>query len=710
MDPVSATACLAFAGKAVVGVAAAVDLGAVGTVIHIAGQEIVRGMTRKPQHWHDYKNVYDKLVALKDQAALISGLARRVRYDYTLTSEYWNWIGTGSSDSSRTLYEKTTHTSDHNELFTLFQQYLADVKNNGKALEVLLREYIMSYSGVEPPLPRRALISYTPAPIKHITFIAGAETKGDCSNPGSMDYFSGRQYPWLSLVIPQLQERGYDVSVVDWADPGVDWKANKTFIIGPVWGYVSRIKEFVSLLNLFERENVRLLNSPKFMKWNLNKKYLVELQKAKVGQIPKTIFVPPHSRTTLREFFTDNIIIKGAVDAGGASYKHVTFSNFDEASHLFETYKEKHAGVIVQQFIPEVQQMGELSFVFIGGGLSHFFIKVPTLHDERVQTFYGGRSFALSNETIAETLAEIRKTFRPDLRTHPQDIHRARFQAERLYEKLTFYFIKKGIEPPCSMRLDGVLVDELFTLMEIEGIEPYMAIAEAMKHDPHNRSLKRYINEIIGCVEQKDHRQYNTLGKPTIQVGLPHSEFYTMACASEPLTSVALPGTDVASSLPKADQNLSLVAYKDSLVIGHCSTNKAAIYWEHVENLDPYRYNPQTQIFIKIHQMAVVAEKKYLKEIGEPIDLAMHNAGIAILPGHRGHAYGLALTERQIALCKQHGMSTLFCETTNAYSAAIMQALNFTPIATYHYQDLAVQLGYPPLAKLDDAFTVWVLR
>ncbi len=703
MDPISASVCFA-----VVGVAAAADLGAVGAVIHIAGGEIVRGLTRRPQHWHDFKITYDKLVALKDQAALISGLARRVREDYTLTSEYWNWVGTGSSASSRTLYEKVINRSDHTELFTLFEQYLADVNNNGKELEVLLREYIMSYEAL---LPRRQVITpFAPRPIKSITFIAGSETKGDCSNPGSMDYFSSRQYPWLSLVIPQLQERGYDVGVVDWADPGVDWKANRTFVVGPVWGYVSRIKEFISLFNLFERENVKLLNSPKFMKWNLNKKYLVELQKARVGQIPKTTFVPPHSRATLREFFTDDIIIKGAVDAGGASYKHVTFSNFDEASHLFETYKEKHAGVIVQQFIPEVQQMGELSFVFIGGGLSHFFIKVPAMDEERCQTFYGGRSFALSNETIAETLAVIKKTFRPDLRARPQDIYNARFQAERLNEKLAFYFYKKGIEPPSYMRLDGVMVDESFTLMEIEGIEPYMEIAEAMKHNPHNRVLKRYVTEIIGCVEQKEQRQYNTVGKPAIQIGLPPSEFYTLACASEPLTSIALPGADVSSSLPKADKNLSFVAYKGDRVIGHCSTNKAAIYWEHIESLDPYRYNLQTQIFIRIHQMAVVAEKKYLKEIGEPIALAMHNAGIAILPDHRGHAYGSALTEQQIALCKQHKMSTLFCETTNAYSAAIMQTLNFTPIATYHYQDLAAQLAYPPLVKLDDAFTVWALH
>ncbi len=237
-----------------------------------------------------------------------------------------------------------------------------------------------------------------------------------------------------------------------------------------------------------------------------------------------------------------------------------------------------------------------------------------------------------------------------------------------------------------------------------------MEIAEAMKHDPRSRVLKRYVTEIIGCVEQKDHHQYNTVGKPTIQIGLPPSEFYTLACASEPLTSIALPWADALSSLPKADKNLSLVAYKDGLVIGHCSTNKAAIYWEHIENLDPHQYNLSTQIFIKIHQMAVVAEKKYLKEIGEPIDLAMHNAGIAILPDHRGHAYGLALTEQQIALCKQHKMTTLFCETTNAYSAAIMQMLNFTPISTYHYQDLAAHLAYPPLAKLDDAFTVWALH
>jgi len=123
----------------------------------------------------------------------------------------------------------------------------------------------------------------------------------------------------------------------------------------------------------------------------------------------------------------------------------------------------------------------------------------------------------------------------------------------------------------------------------------------------------------------------------------------------------------------------------EDCVIGYCSANSPTIYWNHIDALDPNQYNAQTAIFIQIHQMASRAEKKYLENIGVSADLALHNAGLAVLPQHRLKGVGSNLIARQIDFCKDTHRHLLFCETTNRYSTAIMLKYGFTMIAKHHY-------------------------
>ncbi len=67
------------------------------------------------------------------------------------------------------------------------------------------------------------------------------------------------------------------------------------------------------------------------------------------------------------------------------------------------------------------------------------------------------------------------------------------------------------------------------------------------------------------------------------------------------------------------------------------------------------------------------------------------------------------MIERQIELCKELKQTTLFCETTNRYSAAIMEHFYFTQVIKYSYKELAEDLGCSDLAQIDDSFGVWCL-
>ncbi len=200
----------------------------------------------------------------------------------------------------------------------------------------------------------------------------------------------------------------------------------------------------------------------------------------------------------------------------------------------------------------------------------------------------------------------------------------------------------------------------------------------------------------------------HSIMKLTLERGLPSHDFLEKAWASEPLTNV-LTGTDIAFALPMPDEDISLIAKDEEKIIGQCSANRVVNYWNHVDAIGQAD-SPSTQVFVKIHKKAVADEKKHLQVINELESHAFHSAGIAVLPEYRGQNIGQTMREKQIETCKEQQATTLFCETTNRFSAKTVEQLGFFKIASYPYKDLAVELENQDLNKLDDSFSVWCRR
>src|SRR5574342_676543 len=189
--------------------------------------------------------------------------------------------------------------------------------------------------------------------------------------------------------------------------------------------------------------------------------------------------------------------------------------------------------------------------------------------------------------------------------------------------------------------------------------------------------------------------------KVSFTKGLPPQEFFPKAWSDEPLSSaLKLEETDISFTLPLPDENVSIVAKENEIVIGQCSASSVIKYWDHLGAIDTTQQNARTRAFITIHQKAVNAEQKFLSEMNGSVEKSLHSAGIAVLPEYRGYGLGEWMRDRQITLCKEHKITTLFCETTDSFSAATVQPFNFTKIAEYPYKDLAVELECPELSKL----------
>lgn len=325
-----------------------------------------------------------------------------------------------------------------------------------------------------------------------------------------MDYFGGKQYPWLSLAVPKLRDKGYKVEVVSWQDPSINWQSKELVVMGPVWGYSKQQKSFDAWLARMQELRVPLENSPQFIRWNFTKDYLLTLQKAGIS-IPPTMIVPLDSDKTLAQTIaeakaqwgTDDIVIKGVVDAGAFGYKHINPECASPYEDDFAKLKRDNSGVVVQPFLPQIGKQGEFAFVFFGDELSHGFLKVPRPNDERVQPFYGGKSFHFRNDDIAE---------RNDLTIHnsaisisKDEIASARGQAIEIRRKLNSLLHRKGIAPPLYVRIDGVMVNGQLQVMEIEGLEPYMEMKEAMQADPSKDVVESYARAIDVAYQRKLH-------------------------------------------------------------------------------------------------------------------------------------------------------------------------------------------------------------
>jgi pimeloyl-ACP methyl ester carboxylesterase/GNAT superfamily N-acetyltransferase len=221
-------------------------------------------------------------------------------------------------------------------------------------------------------------------------------------------------------------------------------------------------------------------------------------------------------------------------------------------------------------------------------------------------------------------------------------------------------------------------------------------------------AVSRVIKEFLQTAAVAKINRENNLAIQ-FQIGVPSHDFFSKAWASEPLTGI-LKETNISYALPMPDENISLLAKKDDQIIGQCSTNKALKYWSHLEKINVDDQNLSTRIFINIHKKAVALERAYLNQMGEAPETAYHNAGIAVLPEYRGHKLGIQLVEQQITLCRQNNIKFLFCETTNHFSAAIMENYKFTLIAQHRYSELGEELQHSNLSNLDDCFTIWCLK
>ena len=197
------------------------------------------------------------------------------------------------------------------------------------------------------------------------------------------------------LLLPHLSARGADAEFVIWRDAARDFARFDLVVLRTCWDYHLRAAEFIEWLR-HTACAAPVLNALETVLWNHNKFYLQELEAQGIRIAPTVFFsgretISPAGLAALdqaRILGWKQIVVKPAVSATAHNTWLIDGTFLPTEAEL--TRRMQGAPFLVQQFIPEIQTQGEISFIYIDGHYSHAVLKRPAAGDFRVQRDFGG--------------------------------------------------------------------------------------------------------------------------------------------------------------------------------------------------------------------------------------------------------------------------------------------------------------------------------
>ena len=243
-------------------------------------------------------------------------------------------------------------------------------------------------------------------------------------------------------AVEALAERGATVRATVWNDPTVVWSEFDLIVVRSTWDYHRHAEQFREWIASLENTGAPLWNPPALLRWNMEKTYLRELERAGVRTVP-TAWLSRGAETELGALLEErgwhDVVVKPVISA--AANRTHRIGRADTASANSQVAASLEIGdVMVQPFIHEIQTRGEWSLIFIDGEFSHSVRKRPMSGDFRVQAHLGGD--ATTEAAGTDVIASARK-------------------------------VLDAVEFPwLYARVDGIETVDGFVLLELEMLEP----------------------------------------------------------------------------------------------------------------------------------------------------------------------------------------------------------------------------------------------
>jgi hypothetical protein len=268
------------------------------------------------------------------------------------------------------------------------------------------------------------------------------------------------------LLLDPLSAHGFEAEPAVWDDPSYPWSTCAGVVIRSCWDYHLKPETFLRWIASLEAAAIPIFNPAPLVRWNTNKSYLRDLDTKGIPIVP-TYWpdpdAPANLKEKLRELDWHRAVVKPRISATAYRTQLVSTNDADSAQTLFDDLRGG-PGVMVQKFMDNIASEGEWSLIFFAGAFSHAVLKRPNPGDFRVQNDFGGTS------QLADPPPHVLESA-----TRPL----------------------QAVDPTLYARVDGVVDEGQFCLMELELIEPALFLAD------HSAAPDRFADAIARVIASR---------------------------------------------------------------------------------------------------------------------------------------------------------------------------------------------------------------
>lgn len=194
-----------------------------------------------------------------------------------------------------------------------------------------------------------------------------------------------------ALITNALERLGLSVIRLAWSDSSFNWSSTKAVLFRTTWDYFNRFEEFSEWLNKVSNVTT-LINSESLIRWNIDKHYLLDLEKKGIN-IPKTKIIDVGNKTTLNQLHKQlgwyNTVLKPCVSGSARHTYKLNATNLSEYETIFSELIKNEA-MMLQPFQHSIVSDGEVSIMVFNGKFTHAILKRAKAGDFRVQDDFGG--------------------------------------------------------------------------------------------------------------------------------------------------------------------------------------------------------------------------------------------------------------------------------------------------------------------------------
>ncbi|WP_202391563.1 ATP-grasp domain-containing protein [Pontixanthobacter luteolus] len=237
----------------------------------------------------------------------------------------------------------------------------------------------------------------------HIGFLACPETMPSAGTRRGDAFEHDLQ---MAALRPAIEGRRGTLTEIEWRSPLDAFAGIDLVLLGTAWDYQDHAAEFLAALETLEEAGIAVCNPSSLVRWNMDKRYLLDLESKGARIIPTVWANNPglaDIEQALDRFGCETIVVKRQVGAGGLG-QHL----FSRGSMPAGDWTMGRAAMI-QPFLPSIKDEGELSFVFIDGRFSHAIRKTAAGGEYRIQSLYGGKEtkFTPQPEDISQAASVV---------------------------------------------------------------------------------------------------------------------------------------------------------------------------------------------------------------------------------------------------------------------------------------------------------------